>query len=170
MQAYKVGDSVVHWNYGNGKIVAIEDKGLPDEPRICYVVEGSNLTIWVPIDEKGSSCLHLPTSRADFKLLQNVLRSQGKELSNNPFQRSDQLDERMHNPSPTDLCQLIRDLTYRSHGRRKLSGSDNRTLYLAQSFLLDEWERSLGTPREQARLEMEGILKETPMRHPLYSF
>lgn len=169
MQVYKVGDSVVHWNYGGGKIVAVEDKGLPGNPRICYVIEGSNVTIWVPVDENGSSSLHLPTSPSDFRLLLNVLRSQGEEMSNNPFQRFGQLEERMHNPSLADLCRLIRDLMYRSRGLRRLSGSDNRTLYLAQSFLLDEWERSLGTPREQARLELKGILMETPMRHPLYS-
>ena len=31
MQTYQVGDSVVHWKYGNGKIVAVEDKGLPGQ-------------------------------------------------------------------------------------------------------------------------------------------
>ena len=170
MQAYKVGDSVIHWNYGSGKIVAVEDKGLPGKPRNCYVVEGSNMTIWVPVDENDSSCLHVPTSRADFKLLINVLRSQGEEIANNPYQRYDELKKRMQNASPTDICMLIRDLIYRSHSRRKLSSNDNRTLHHAQSFLLDEWGRSLGTPREQARRELEGILKETPTRHPLYNF
>jgi hypothetical protein len=34
----------------------------------------------------------------------------------------------------------------------------------AQSCLLDEWERSLGTPREQARREMKWVLNETPAR------
>ncbi len=29
MQAYNVGDTVVHWAYGAGVIVAVADKGLP---------------------------------------------------------------------------------------------------------------------------------------------
>ena len=166
MAEHKVGDTVVHWTYGSGKIVAVDDKGLPGQPCFYYVIEGSEQTLWVPVDENGSSSLHLPTSRSDFKLLINILRSQGEKMSNNPYQRRNQLDERMQKALPKDLCLVIRDLTYRSHSR-KLSSSDFRVLKHAQSFLLDEWERSLGTPREQARSEMGWILKETTARQTL---
>jgi RNA polymerase-interacting CarD/CdnL/TRCF family regulator len=164
MQAYKVGDTVVHWLFGSGKIVAIDNSGLPgQQPCFHYVIEGSKQTLWVPVEEGDSSSLHLPTSRPGFNLLVNVLRSQGEKMSNNPYRRRDQLEERMQKASPKDLCLVIRDLTYRSHWE-KLSSSDIRALNHAQSLLLDEWERSLGTPREKARREMEGILKETPAR------
>ena len=161
MPEYKVGDTVVHWIYGKGKIVAINDKGLPGEPCFYYEIEGNEQTLWVPVDENGRSSLHLPTSRSDFKLLTNILRSQGEKMSDNPYQRQDRLEERMRKASPKDLCLVIRDLTYRSH-RGKLNSSDTRVLNHAQSFLTDEWELSLGTPREKARQEMEGILKDTP--------
>jgi len=163
MQAYKVGDIVVHWTYGSGKIIAVDDKGLPGEPCFYYVIEGSEQTLWVPVDENGSSSLHLPTSRSGFKLLINILRSQGEKMSNNPYQRQDQLEERMQKASPKDLCLVIRDLTYRSH-RGKLSDNDLRVLNHAQRYLLNEWELSLGTPRGDARCEMEWILKETRAR------
>ena len=163
MQVYKVGDIVVHWTYGSGKIIAVNDKGLPGEPCFYYVIEGSEQTLWVPVDENGSSSLHLPTSRSDFKLLINILRSQGEKMSNNPYQRQDQLEERMQKASPKDLCLVIRDLTYRSHSQ-KPSSKDTRVLKHAQTYLLDEWELSLGTPREEARCEMEWILKETQAR------
>lgn len=163
MEAYKVGDTVAHWTFGSGKIIAVANKGLPGKPRFYYVIEGSEQMLWVPVDENGSSSLHLPTSRPDFKLLINILRSRGEKMSNNPYQRRAQVEERMQKASPTDLCLVIRDLNYRSHSR-KLSNSDNRLLKHAQTNLLDEWELSLGTPREQARREMEWILKETPTR------
>ena len=163
MSMYKVGDTVVHWTYGSGKIVAVDDKGLPGKPCFYYVIEGNEQTLWVPVEEIGSSSLHLPTTRSDFKLLINILRSQGERMSDNPYKRFDQLDERMQKASPKDLCLVIRDLTYRSHSR-KLSNNDIRTLKHAQTSLLDEWERALGTPREKARCEMEWILKETPAR------
>lgn len=167
MPMYKVGDTIVHWIYGSGKIVAVDDIGLPGKSCFYYVIEGNKQTLWVPVEETGSSSLHLPTSRSDFKLLINILRSQGEKMSNNTYQRRDQLDGRMLKASPKDLCLVIRDLTYRSHFR-KLSSSDVRVLKLAQSILLDEWERSLGTPREIAKHEMNWILKETPARQ--YSF
>jgi len=164
MPLYKVGDTVVHWTYGKGKIIAIDDKGPPGQPCFYYVIEGNGQTLWVPAEEIGSSSLHLPTSRPDFKLLINILRSQGDRMSNNRLQRYDHLDKRMHKASPEDLCLVIRDLTSQSR-RGKLSSSDIRILKHAQSSLLDEWELSLGTPREQARLEMEWILQEIPAGH-----
>lgn len=163
MQKYKVGDTVVHWVYGSGKIVTIDDKGLPGEPCFYYVIEGSQQTLWVPVDETGRSSLHLPISHSDFRLLINILRSQGEMMSSNPYQRRDQLKERMQKASPKDICLVIRDLTHRSR-RGKLSDSDIRALNLARTYLLDEWELSLGTPREEARLEMEWISKEIPAR------
>ncbi len=163
MTVHKVGDDVVHWTYGSGEIAAIADKGLPGHPCFYYVIKGNDQTLWVPVDEKGSSSLHLPTSRSDFKLLISILRSQGEKMSNNPYQRQDQLGERMHKAAPKDLCLVIRDLSYRSRWG-KLSSSDIRVLNNAQSFLLDEWELSLGTPRGQARRELTWIIKENLAR------
>jgi RNA polymerase-interacting CarD/CdnL/TRCF family regulator len=164
MAVYKVGDIVIHWTYGSGKIVAIKDQGLLGYPCLYYVIEGDRQTLlWVPVDEKGSSSLHLPTSRSDFKLLIDILRTQGERMSNNPYKRYDQLEERMQKASPEDLCLIIRDLNYRSHSQ-KLNSHDIRVMRHAQSFLTEDWERSLGTPREMAQREMEWILKEAPVR------
>jgi RNA polymerase-interacting CarD/CdnL/TRCF family regulator len=160
---HKVGDNVVHWIYGKGEIAAVADKGLPGQPCFYYVIEGNDQTVWVPVDEEGSSSLHLQTTRSDFELLINILRSQGEKMANNPYQRQDQLAERMQKASTEDLCLVIRDLSYRSRWG-KLSSSDIRVMNHAQSFLLDEWELSLGTPREQARRELTWIIKENLAR------
>ena len=163
MQMYKVGDEVVHWTYGMGKIVAIADKGLPGQPYFYYVIEGNEQTLWVPVDERENSSLHLPTLSSEFGQFISILRSAGKKLPDNSNQRGKELDQRMQKRSLSDTCLIIRDLNYRSR-RGFLSSSDIRVLKLAQDTLLDEWERSLGTPRENARREMEWILKETPAR------
>lgn len=163
MQAYKVGDTVVHWAYGAGKIVAIADKGLPGHPCSCYIIEGSQQTLWVPVEENDRSSLHLPTTRSDFGLLLHVLRSHGEKLSNNSYQRQDQLEKRTQKASPRELCLIIRDLTCRSQSE-KLNSNDIWVLKHAESALLDEWELSLGTSREDAMVEMEWMLKETPER------
>lgn len=163
MAMYKVGDTVVHWTYGSGKIVAIDDKGSPGKPCFYYVIEGSDQMLWIPVDEGENSSLHLPTLRTEFGQFISILRSEGKRLSNNPHHRRKELAQHMQKRSLAGACRLIRDLTYHSRWR-KLSSSDTRILKHAQSLLLDEWERSLGTPRAQARGEMEWILKETPAR------
>jgi RNA polymerase-interacting CarD/CdnL/TRCF family regulator len=161
MQAYKVGDTVVHWTYGSGKILAVDDKGIPGEPCFYYVIEGNEQKLWVPVDENGKSSLHLPTPSTEFGQFISILRSAGEKMSDNPYQRENELDQRLQKMSLVDTCLIVRDLSYRSRSR-KLSGNDIWVLKHAQSFLLDEWERSLGTSREKARVEMEWILKETP--------
>jgi RNA polymerase-interacting CarD/CdnL/TRCF family regulator len=167
MQAYKVGDTIVHWTYGIGKIVAVEDKGLPGDPCFYYVIEGNEQTLWVPVEENGRSNLHLPTPSTEFGQLISILRSPGEKMSDSPYQRGTELDRRLLKKSLVDTCLIIRDLTYRSHSR-KLSSNDIWVLKNAQSLLLDEWKLSLGTPREKARVEMEWILKETPTRQSTF--
>lgn len=166
MQAYQVGETVVHWAYGSGKIVTVDDKGLPGQPCFYYGIEGSLQTLWVPVDEDGGSSLHLPTSRSDFKLLINILRGQGEKMSNNRYQRCDQLDERMLKASPEDLCLVIRDLTYHAHSH-KLTSYEVGVLKRAEALLLDEWVLALGTPRENARRELKWVLIEGPKKNAL---
>jgi RNA polymerase-interacting CarD/CdnL/TRCF family regulator len=158
MTVYEIGDTVVHWTYGSGTITAIENKGLPGKPCFYYEIDGHDQTLWVLIEENGESSLHLPTSRADFMLLIEILKSQGANMSNNPYIRYGQLAQRMQKASPHDIFLVVRDLNYRSRWE-KLSRSDALVLTLAKSYLLDEWERSLGTPRDLARREMESSLK-----------
>ena len=155
---YQPGDTVLHWTYGSGKVVAIEEDGIAGQPLSHYVIETGKQTLWVPVEDLERSWIHQLTSRADFKLLINILRSQGENLSNNPYQRRDQLAERMQKASPQDICRIIRDLTYRAHSR-KLSSSDIWVLQQAQSALLYEWEQCLGTQPDKARYEMEWILR-----------
>ena len=163
MLDYKIGDTVVHWTYGVGKVVAVNDKGLPGQPLFYYVIETGEQTLWVPVDEIGSSCLHLQTPSSDFGSFITILRTVGDKMPDNPYQRRKELDQRMQKRSLVEACLIIRDLTYRSRSR-VLSSSDISVLKHAQSSLLDEWVISLGIPRENARTKMEWALKEAPAR------
>jgi RNA polymerase-interacting CarD/CdnL/TRCF family regulator len=163
MPEFKVGDTVVHWAYGMGKVVAVDDKSSSGEPLFYYVIETGEQTLWVPVDESGNSSLHLQTPSSDFGSFITILRTAGKKMSNNPYQRRKELDQRMQKRSLVEACLIIRDLSYRSRSRH-LSSSDIRVLKLAQSLFLDEWVISLGTTRENARTEMEWALKEAPAR------
>jgi RNA polymerase-interacting CarD/CdnL/TRCF family regulator len=163
MLEYKIGDIVVHWTYGVGKIVAVNDKGLPGQPLFYYVIETGEQTLWVPVDENGSSSLHLQTPSSDFGSFKKILRTVGERMPDNPYQRKKELDQRMQKRSLVETCLIIRDLSYRSRSRQ-LSSSDTSILKHAQSSFLDEWVLSLGTPRENARTELEWMLKEAPAR------
>jgi RNA polymerase-interacting CarD/CdnL/TRCF family regulator len=163
MFGFKIGDTVVHWAYGVGKVVAIDDKGLPGQPLFYYVIETGEQTLWIPVDENGGSSLHLQTPSADFGSFITILRTAGDKMPDNSYQRRKELDQRMQKRSLVETCLVIRDLTYRSRSR-VLSSSDISVLKHAQSSLLDEWVLSLGAPLEDARTEMEWALRAAPAR------
>jgi len=52
---FQVGEKVVHWNYGMGEILQLDEKLLAGQMTRCYVVRIRDLTIWVPILQKGDS-------------------------------------------------------------------------------------------------------------------
>lgn len=155
---YQVGDRVVHWNYGPGIITGMDEKVLAGSNRLYYVVEVNRSTLWVPADEAGEKSLRPPTPASAFKDLLLILDSPADELSENQYQRQTQLVQRMQNRTLEDICCILRDLTARAQ-QQKLNRSDLEFMRRAQEFLLDEWELSLGTPRESARKELESLLK-----------
>jgi RNA polymerase-interacting CarD/CdnL/TRCF family regulator len=65
----------------------------------------------------------------------------------------------MQKKTLVEVCLIIRDLTQRAYGRR-LNSNDVTVLKRAETLLLDEWVRALGTPREKAQNELMWLLKE----------
>ena len=156
---YQIGDQVVHWTYGPGRIIGIDEKVLANKACVYYVVEIGRTTLWVPVGETGEKSIRPPTSRAEFDRLLNLLRGPGEQLPDQQYERQNALAERMQKRTLSDICYIIRDLVTRAHTQR-LNRNDSETLKRAEEFLLSEWELSLGTPREVAEHELESLLKE----------
>jgi len=154
---YQVGDKVIHYNYGLGEIVQMDDKFIHERQMQCYVVRTRDLTIWVTADEPGHSSIRLPTPRSDFEKLFAILRSPGEPLPVDRYDRKTHLLARMKNGELASICSVIRDLT--SYRRaKKLNDYDKSTLERAQSFLLAEWMHSLAVTQVQASNELMQLL------------
>jgi len=154
---YQIGDQVVHRNYGPGKIIGIEEKQLGKKTCEYYVVETSQVTLWVPVDAAENS-LRFPAASAEFQELLTLLDGSGERLPDHHVERQDVLAIRMKNRTLEDICNVIRDLT--SHSRNHpLNRNDNEIMRRAQEFLLNEWEMALGTPRAEARQELADLLQ-----------
>ena len=74
---FHVGDPVVHWTYGLGKVAAIEERALAGQKTLYYAVEIHDLTVWVPADDKVATRLRPPTSQRAFKKLFAILSGPG---------------------------------------------------------------------------------------------
>ncbi len=152
-----VGDLVVHWIYGFGEILRLEEKNLPGQASLYYVVQLKDLTVWVPSDGELANRLRKPTPKDHFSRLFKILSSPGQALSTDRLERRTHLLEEQKNASPEANCRLIRDLS--SHQQKyQLNEHDHLVLNQARNSLLGEWAYSLSIPLEQAERGLDRLL------------
>jgi RNA polymerase-interacting CarD/CdnL/TRCF family regulator len=157
MMDYHVGDKVIHRCYGLGEIIQMDEKFIHERQMLCYVVRTRDLTIWVTADEPGKSSIRRPTPGSEFEKLFAILRSPGRPLPVDRFERKTYLTEQMKDGKLASICSVIRDLFFYRR-EKKLNEYDNSTLERAQSFLLTEWMYSLSVSRVQANNELMQLL------------
>ena len=74
------GDPVMHWTYGFGKVIRLEERALSGKNALYYAVQIGDLTVWVPADGELENRLRPPTPEAGFKKLLAILSSPGEPL------------------------------------------------------------------------------------------
>lgn len=162
--AFQVGDKVVHWSYGPGEIVRIDDKSLSGHSDQYYVVRVRDLTLYVPVAGAEKHRLRLPTARRDCEKLFDILRSPGERLSDDRYERKTQLTELMSDGRLESVCRVIRDL-YDFGCRKKLNDYDASLLERARRFLLDEWILSLSIPLGDAQRKLDRLLEDGRLKN-----
>lgn len=155
--SFQIGDTVIHWTYGLGEIVLIEEKIIHGRSTNCYVVQISDLTIWVPIDDRAHKSLRVPTSPRDFDKLFSILTSPGEKLFEDRMQRKSQLMERLRDGQLASICRVVRDLTHFQRST-KLNDQERSILERATKSLLTEWTYSLDISVNQAHQAMLNML------------
>lgn len=159
--SYEIGDTVVHWTYGLGTVIAIDQMDLAGVTRQYYVVKVDLLKLWVPVDEADEGSIRPPAESDQFEALFDILRMPGQPLPENQYQRKMELRDRMQKKTLEGICHVIRDLTDLSR-RHTLNQYDSSILFSAEEHLLDEWALSLGVERADALRELEELLGKTP--------
>ena len=157
------GDMVMHWTYGMGQIVNLEERVLSGSKLLYYEVHVQDLSVWVPADGKVSSRLRSPTPKLRFKRILTILSEPSDPLPEDRLERKKRLQERMEDCRVESLCRLVRDL---SAHQKVQPMDDHDTLVLKQSLetLLGEWEFVLSATRAEALLELHRLLISSPMK------
>lgn len=154
---FQVGDQVVHWVYGPGEIIQLDEKQLSGHTKQYYVVQIRDLNLWVPVGESGESSLRFPTPASDFEKLYELLSSQGEPLPDDRMERKTLLTDQLKDGTLESVCRVVRDLTL--HARTKKMNDNDRTIMeRAKSFLLNEWRMALSIPDDQAERKMNELL------------
>jgi RNA polymerase-interacting CarD/CdnL/TRCF family regulator len=155
------GDTVMHWTYGLGQIISLEERDLFGSTTLYYAVQIKDLTVWVPADGKLKHRLRPPTSKSRFKELLAILSKPGESLPDDRQQRRSQLLELLRDGHTQSLFRIIGGL----HAYRKvrpLNDSDQSILKQARNSVLAEWEFVLSIAPAQAELELHRILASIP--------
>ena len=157
--AFQIGEKVIHWTYGLGEIVGIEEKNIGEHPTNCYVVRILNMTIWIPIDEMQQGSLRIPTPPEEFGNLYAILTSPSERKEADRMQRKNQLMAQLKDGKLASVCRVVRDLTlFKRSG--KLSDQERSILERAIHSLLTEWSYSLGLSLNQAEEAMTTLLAQ----------
>jgi len=156
--AFHVGDKIIHCSFGLGEITQIEDKVINGYTTQCYVVNISNMMIWIPTKDQEQNSLRLPTSPEEFSKVLPILSSPNEKLEDDRVLRKQHLMEQMRDGQLSSICRVVRDLT---HFQRisKLNDNERAILERAIKSLLAEWSHSLGTPVNLAQQAMESMLQ-----------
>ncbi len=154
---FREGDPVMHWTYGFGEVLRLEEREISGQTTLYYAVQVRDMTVWVPADDNLKSRLRPPTSQARFKRLLAILSAPAEPLPEDRQERKLRLLELLNDGSTESLCQVIRDLF--AHRRVKaLNDNDQALLKRSQSALLGEWGFVLSVTPAQADLEMHRLL------------
>ena len=156
---FEVGDQVVHWTYGPGEVIQLDEKVLSGQKENYYVVQIRDMTLFVPINDQGQTSLRLPTPSDEFESLFTILKSPEEPLATDRWERKNQLMAQMKDGRLESICRVIRDLVAFRRAK-KLNDFDAAILERAQNFLLNEWHISLGISRADAEHELHMLLEK----------
>jgi len=155
---FKIGEQVIHWKFGLGEIVQLEEKVVLGKSALYYVVQIRDFLIWVQANEIGEASLRKPTPDSEFNGLFAILRSPGETLSLDCLERKQHLQDQMRNGKLDGICRVVRDLTSFS-SIKHLNENDKSVLARARNFLITEWGLSLSVTSDQAERELTQMLR-----------
>ena len=158
------GDPVMHWTYGFGQVVRLEERDLAGATTLYYAVQVRDLTVWVPADAKLETRLRPPTPQTEFKKMINILSSPGKPLPEDRHERKTRLQEMQRDGRTDSLCHIICDL-HAFQKAKSLNDNDQVVLKQSQTSLLGEWGFVFSIPYAQAELDMHRAL--SPKAHEI---
>ncbi len=154
---FQIGDKVIHCTFGFGEIIKIEEKTINGALENCFVVQMSDMTIWVPMDDALQTSLRAPTSQKEFMETLPILTSPTENLVDDRVLRKKQLSDRLKDGQLSSICRVVRDLN--SYQRTsKLNDQERIILARAVKSLITEWSFSQGTTQLQAQKAMESML------------
>jgi len=151
------GDPVMHWTYGLGTVMRLEERNLSGSNMLYYAVQIGDMTVWVPADHELKNRLRSPTLKAKFMRLLKILSDPSETLPIDRQERRLLLLDWLKNGRAESLCRVIRDLSA-FRDAHQLNETDQALLKRSQHALLGEWGFAFSLTPAQAEIKLNRLL------------
>jgi RNA polymerase-interacting CarD/CdnL/TRCF family regulator len=158
-QKFSKGDWIVHVDHGVGKVKGIERKRLGGEKSKYFRVETNDRIYWIPVDDVDECQVRPIASSTVLRKALKVLRKPARQMESDYKKRLQRIKKARMEGSLLAICKLMRDLIGRQR-EKSLNDHERRALQFAKNLLLEEWSISADLPIDEARVELQKILKE----------
>jgi RNA polymerase-interacting CarD/CdnL/TRCF family regulator len=161
---FGIGDWIVHYYHGIGKIEAIVEKGLDGNQKMYYKVSAKDIEYWIPLEDEGSDHIEPIRSKSDFDQALKIIEQKPVPIAKHHKSRKKKIHDRWMIGSLESRAELLRDL----HGRlkmEKLSFSEKEMMEKVREYFISEWlitDGSLNrkTARRKLRLALRSSVKK----------
>lgn len=136
-ERYKIGDWIVHVDYGLGQIIGQDQKLLAGEERKFLRVETADSLYWILVTNIDTDRIRPIASKNQFRYALDLIRKAPKKLSKSYLNRRKEIIKMLKDVSLYSKVRLIRDLSGRSS--TKFSSFDNNVLISIKEQFLNEW-------------------------------
>lgn len=155
---FNIGDQIVHYYLGIGKVKRIVEKGL--KKKTYYEVTTNDLTYWIPIENQDTDHIKHIRPKDEFENALKLMAMEPKPISKKFKARKKKIHQRLLNGDLESRAKVMRDL----HGRlsnQKLSFNEKETFEKTKNAFINEWiisdetlTRSAAMKRIKAALNM----------------
>jgi RNA polymerase-interacting CarD/CdnL/TRCF family regulator len=160
--AFKIGDKVVHPQYGVGHVTKLEDREFePGVMRRYYEIAIPGSTLWVPLDLPTLGLRKL-TVKSEIDRCRQILSSRPAPLTEDARLRQSDLSARLKEGTIAAHCEVVRDLSaYSAH--KSISGTIATFLRVTQDVLCQEWAAVEGITLAEAVVEISFLLEKSKL-------
>ena len=135
---FKIGDWIVHYTYGVGKVVDILDRDLDGHRETYFKVSTAEIEYWLPSEKADADHIKPVRSEKEFNQALTIISKPPELMSESSTRIKRLINERWLDGSLPARAALLRDLNgYNSI--KKLSYDEKKTFEKAENNFIDEW-------------------------------
>jgi CarD family transcriptional regulator len=157
---FQIGDRVVHPVHGVGTVKTFSKQVFfGDKTQDYYQVIAGTATVWVPVNDQGSTVLRKIAAKESLNECRRLLKRHPIPLDRDRKVRGLELAHLLKDKSLPDLCETVRDLQAHSH-QMPLGVIESDLLKKTFKALCDEWAASDNVTSSIALGEIESLLQQ----------